>query len=111
VKALFLNGTLKGSSDPLNTAMLAEEVLAGLRERDVECEAVRLVDLDILPGVSSDEGAGDEWPGVREKILASDIVILGTPTWLGQISSLTKRALERMDAMLSEQDDEGRMIA
>jgi multimeric flavodoxin WrbA len=111
VKALFLNGTLKGSSDPSNTAMLAEEVLAGLRERDVECEAVRLVDLDILPGVSSDEGAGDEWPGVREKILASDIVILGTPTWLGQISSLTKRALERMDAMLSEQDDEGRMIA
>jgi multimeric flavodoxin WrbA len=111
VKALFLNGTLKGSSDPSNTAMLAEEVLAGLRERDVECEAVRLVDLDILPGVSSDEGAGDEWPGVRAKILASDIVILGTPTWLGQISSLTKRALERMDAMLSEQDDEGRMIA
>jgi len=84
VKALFLNGTLKGSSDPSNTAMLAEEVLAGLRERDVECEAVRLVDLDILRGVSSDEGAGDEWPGVREKILASDIVILGTPTWLAR---------------------------
>jgi multimeric flavodoxin WrbA len=46
-----------------------------------------------------------------QKILASDIVVLGTPTWLGQISSVAKRALERMDEMLSEQDDEGRMIA
>jgi multimeric flavodoxin WrbA len=48
---------------------------------------------------------------VREKILASDIVILGTPTWLGRMSSVAKRALERMDAMLSKQDEEGRMIA
>ena len=48
---------------------------------------------------------------VGERILASDIVVLGTPTWLGQISSVAKRVLERMDAMLSEQDDEGRMIA
>jgi len=57
MKALSLNGTLEKSA---NTAMLAEEVLVGLRERDVECETVRLVDLDIFPGVSSDEG--DEWP-------------------------------------------------
>jgi multimeric flavodoxin WrbA len=60
MKALFLNGSLKRSPDPSNTAMLAEEVLAGLRERGVECETVRLVDLNILPGVNSDEGEGDE---------------------------------------------------
>jgi len=47
MKALFLNGTLKKSPDPSNTALLAEEVLVGLRERGVECEGVRLVDLNI----------------------------------------------------------------
>jgi multimeric flavodoxin WrbA len=53
------------------------------------------------------------WPAHQflQEILASDIVVLGTPTWLGQISCVAKRSLERMDAMLSEQDDEERMIA
>jgi multimeric flavodoxin WrbA len=111
MKALFLNCTLKKSPAASNTQLLAEEVISDLKERGVECETVRLVDLNILPGVSSDEGEGDEWPMVREKILASNIVILGTPTWLGQMSSVAKRALERMDAMLSELDEEGRMIA
>jgi multimeric flavodoxin WrbA len=111
MKALFLNCTLKKSPAASNTQLLAEEVISGLEERGVECETLRLVDLNILPGVASDEGEGDEWPMVREKILASDIVILGTPTWLGQMSSVAKRALERMDAMLSEQNEAGQMIA
>jgi multimeric flavodoxin WrbA len=48
---------------------------------------------------------------VRERILASEILIVATPTWLGQPSSVAKRALERMDAMLSETDHEGRPVA
>lgn len=47
----------------------------------------------------------------REKILASDILLFTTPTWLGKTSSITQRALERMDAMLSEQSDAGQMIS
>ena len=88
--------------------MLADEVISGLEERGVECETLRLADLNILPGVSSDEG--EAWPAVREKILASEIVIMGTPTWLGQMSSVAKRALERMDAVFSEQNEAGQMI-
>jgi multimeric flavodoxin WrbA len=72
---------------------------------------VRLVDHEIPPGVSSDEGDGDEWPSIREKIVASQILVFATPTWLGRPSSIAQRALERMDAMLSEEDDEGRPIA
>lgn len=60
-------------------------------------------------GVSSDEGAGDEWPRIREQILAADILIFGTPIWLGQMSSVAKLVLERMDAFLSETDESGRM--
>ena len=72
---------------------------------------IRAVDLNLLPGVSSDEGEGDEWPPVHEKLLAAEILVLATPTWFGQPSSVVKRVLERMDAMLSETDDAGLPVA
>src|SRR3546814_310720 len=66
-------------------------------------------DLNVLPGVTSDEGEGDDWPKLRAQILTADILVFGTPVWLGQPSSIAKRVLERMDAFLSETDDQGRM--
>ena len=68
-----------------------------------------MADHDILPGVTSDEGAGDAWPELRETILAHDILIFGGPIWLGQIGSIAKRVLERMDAFLGEADDAGHL--
>jgi multimeric flavodoxin WrbA len=59
--------------------------------------------------VSADEEAGDQWPELRRRVLAADIVVLGSPIWLGQPSSVSKRILERMDAFLGEKDDRGRM--
>jgi multimeric flavodoxin WrbA len=59
----------------------------------------------------SDEGEGDDWPSIRQKILDANILILGTPVWLGQPSSVSKRALERMDAFLEETDEQGRMVS
>ncbi|WP_337737946.1 flavodoxin family protein [Agrobacterium vitis] len=76
---------------------------------DVETEVLRLADHDIKAGVTADEGRGDAWPAIRGKILAADILVMGTPIWLGQPSSICKRALERMDAFLGETDEAGRM--
>jgi len=70
---------------------------------------VRVVDLNIKPGVTSDEGPDDEWPALRKRILAADILVFGTPIWLGQPSSIAKRVLERMDAFFGETDDRKRM--
>jgi len=70
---------------------------------------VRVAALDIKCGVSSDEGKGDDWPALRRLILEHDIVVFGSPIWVGQLSSVAKRVMERMDAFLSETDDEGRM--
>ena len=72
-------------------------------------ETIRIAAFDVKPGVTSDEGAGDDWPAIRTKILAADILIFGTPIWMGQPSSIAKRVMERMDAFLSETDDAGRM--
>lgn len=111
LKALALNCTLKadGSEESSTDAMIA--VLAeAFSQYDVTVsKTVRVAALDIKPGVTSNEGDGDAWPGLREKILAHDILIFGGPIWMGQISSIAKRVLERMDAFLSETDDEGRM--
>src|SRR3546814_19887971 len=59
---------------------------------------------------SSDVCSSDlDWPKLRAQILTADILVFGTPVWLGQPSSIAKRVLERMDAFLSETDDQGRM--
>ena len=111
MRATFLNCTLKPSPATSNTEVVAQIVMGALEQRGVEVELIRVVDFDVRPGVSSDEGAGDEWPGIRARIVASEILVVATPTWLGKPASVAQRVLERMDALLSETDDEGRPIA
>jgi multimeric flavodoxin WrbA len=111
MKALILNLTLKPSPETSSTEALARVVMAELEKGGAETELVRLVDLNIKPGVKTDEGEGDEWPGVHAKIMAADIVVFATPTWVGQMSSVCMRALERMDALFEETDDSGRPVA
>jgi multimeric flavodoxin WrbA len=108
MRALCLNSTLKRSPDESNTAGLAAVVMDALREQGVQTDEIRLVDHTIEPGVVSEAVTdADEWPAIRERILAADILVFATPTWLGQPSSVAKRALERMDALLSETKDDG----
>jgi len=66
---------------------------------------------DIKPGVTSDEADGDQWPPIRARILTADILVIATPTWLGHPSSVTQRVLERLDAMLSETDEDDVPVA
>jgi len=111
VTAIAINCTLKPSSGEDSSTDRMIGVLAdAFRQHDVELtEVLRIVDHDVKPGVTSDEGEGDAWPALREKILAHDILIFGGPIWLGQMGSVARRVLERMDAFLSETDDAGRM--
>ncbi|WP_300639301.1 flavodoxin family protein [Nocardioides sp.] len=114
IRALALVCTLNRSPEPSSSDKLARQVLTALEGHidpsQLEHEVVRVVDHDVRFGVSTDEGDGDEWPSIREKILASDIVLLATPIWMGQPSSVAKMVLERLDAEISETDDRGRPI-
>jgi multimeric flavodoxin WrbA len=107
--ALALNCTLKTGGQKSSTQKLLDEILKALAKYKVTGETVRVVDLNVKPGVTSDEGAGDDWPALRKRILEADIVVLGTPIWLGQPSSVAKRVLERMDAFLEEKDNQNRL--
>ncbi|MEU8732422.1 MULTISPECIES: flavodoxin family protein [Streptomyces] len=111
MRALVINCTLKPSPQPSNTEALAATVIAALKGHGAEVDVVRAVDLNLKPGVETDMGDGDDWPGVHEKLLAAQILVVASPTWLGRPSSVAQRVLERMDAMLSETDDEDRPVA
>ncbi|HET6302528.1 flavodoxin family protein [Microbacterium sp.] len=110
VTALALNCTLKPSPSESSTGVILDLVLTELAKHGVEGEHVRVVDHDVRPGVEADMGDGDEWPKLRERVLAADILIVGTPTWMGHMSSIAQRVLERLDAELSETDADGRPI-
>lgn len=112
LKAIALNATLKASGGELSSTDRMLSLIAEAMAKDgVETETIRLADFNVKPGVTSDEGEGDDWPSIRQKILDANILILGTPVWLGQPSSVSKRALERMDAFLEETDEQGRMVS
>jgi multimeric flavodoxin WrbA len=108
LRALALVCSLKPSPAPSSSDLIARQVLDALAEHGVVGDVVRVVDHDVKPGVEKDMGGGDAWPALREKVLAADVLVLATPTWMGQASSVCMRVLERLDAELSEKDDLGR---
>jgi multimeric flavodoxin WrbA len=110
LRALVLCCSLKPSPASSSSELLGREVLAALADHDVDGELVRVVDHGVRFGVSTDEGDGDGWPAIRQKLLAAQILVVATPIWLGQPSSVCKMVLERLDAELSETDDQGRLL-
>jgi multimeric flavodoxin WrbA len=98
MKATILLGTLK-KSGLSNTETLCEFLSGRMERNGIQCEIVKLVDHEVLPGTYSDMGASDEWPGILETLLASEIIILATPIWWGNQSSLMQRVIERLDEL------------
>ena len=108
LRAYGLNCTLKSGDESSSTQKLLDQLLRALGKHDVETASDRVANFNVKPGVTADEGDGDEWPQLRKRIMAADILVVATPIWMGQPSSVCKRVLERLDAVLSEIDDDGR---
>lgn len=86
--AIAFNCTLKRGRAPSSTDKLIGELFDALKPHGVTGTSIRAADYNILPGVTSNEGEGDDWPALRAQLLAADILIIGTPIWLGQPSSV-----------------------
>ncbi len=108
MRAFALNCTLKESPEASSTDTLLDEVGRRFSIHGVAMDRVRLADRTIKFGVAADEGSED-WPAIREQILGAQILIIGTPIWLGHPSSRAQQALERLDAFLGERDDRGQI--
>ncbi|KIL52149.1 flavodoxin family protein [Jeotgalibacillus soli] len=110
IKALFLNGSLKTSEEASNTDALIQKANEIYEENGVSAETIRLADYSIALGISDDMGDRDEWPKIFEKVKEADILIMATPLWLGEKSSLTTLAIERLYGGSSLTNEKGQAI-
>lgn len=106
LKALFLNCTLKKSPEISNTEAFIHQAERVFKDLGVETENIRVVDFDVRFGVTSNEGEGDEWPKILEKVKQADIMIYATPIWRGDRGSVAKMVAERFDGVMSEDTTE-----
>ena len=107
LKVLAFNCSLKSekADEKSSTQVLLEQLMAELEKQGATGSIVRAVDHNIKPGVESDEGEGDAWPALYDQIMRCNILVMATPIWLGQPSSVAKRVMERMNAFIYETDD------
>lgn len=106
MKALILLGTLKEKGIS-NTGVLVDFAVGYLRKQNIECEIIRLAKCKILPGTYINLTVADDWPGIYDKIIQSDIIIFATPIWWNNHSSIIQRIIERLDEVY-DMIDEGK---
>jgi len=100
LRALFLNCTLKRSPELSHTQGLIDISTAIFEKNRISTETIRPVDHNIAYGVYPDMTAHgwklDEWPQLHKKVMAADILVLTTPIWLGEKSSVCTKVIERL---------------
>jgi multimeric flavodoxin WrbA len=111
LRALFINCTLKRSPDVSNTQGLVDISANIMRKRGVSVDVIRAVDHDIATGVYPDMTEHgwqtDAWPAIQEQVMASNILVIAGPIWLGDNSSITKQVIERLYASSGDVNDNG----
>ena len=111
LNALFLNCTLKPSPKTSHTRRLIDVSAAIMEENNVDVDVLRPVDYDIAPGVYGDMTEHgwdtDDWPAIYQKVLDAHILVLGSPIWLGERSSVCTHVIERLYANSADLNDEG----
>ncbi|WP_084129230.1 flavodoxin family protein [Demequina sp. NBRC 110055] len=118
LKAVFVNCTLKPSPATSNTQGLMDNAIAIMESHGVSVDAFRLADYDVPEGVypdmTEDVPGGnrpqDDWPELSRRILEADILVIGTPIWLGEKSSAATRLIERLYGLSGELNDRGQFL-
>ena len=118
LKACFINCTLKPSPTPSHTQGLLDVSKAIMVKHGVVIDEFRAVDHAIAPGVYPDMTADvvggkqerDDWPSLARRVLAADILVIGTPIWLGEKSSVATHVIERLYSMSGQLNDRGQYL-
>tara|TARA_R110000796_G_scaffold252645_2_gene390147 strand:- start:4782 stop:5498 length:717 start_codon:yes stop_codon:yes gene_type:complete len=114
LKALYINCTLKKSPEESHTDGLMKVSMDIMEKEGVTVDHMRLVDHEVAFGVYPDmtehSWKKDEWPELVKRVLEADILIVGTPIWLGEKSSVAQKLIERLYAMSGMQNDKGQYL-
>jgi multimeric flavodoxin WrbA len=100
LRALFVNCTLKRSPEISHTQALGDRSIAIMQRNGVTVDTIRAVDHHIATGIYPDMTehgwAHDAWPAIHERVMAADILVLLSPIWLGEKSSVCTQVVERL---------------
>jgi len=100
LRAIFINCTLKPTGRLSHTEALMGVSRAIMEKNGISVDYLRAVDFDVAPGVYPDMTehgfASDDWPQIQDRVMAADILVVGTPIWLGEKSSVATRVIERL---------------
>jgi multimeric flavodoxin WrbA len=111
LSAICINTTLKKSPEMSHTEGLMDVSAEIMRRQEVSVDMIRAVDFDIAPGVWPDMTEHgwdtDDWPSICARVMAADILVIGTPIWLGEKSSVCTRVIERLYGSSSELNEHG----
>ncbi|WP_127844113.1 flavodoxin family protein [Psychroflexus aestuariivivens] len=114
LKAVFVNCTLKKSPEISNTRGLIDVSADIMKKEGVSVKHIRFVDHDIAFGVQPDmtkhSDQKDDWPEISKSILEADILVIGTPIWLGERSSVASLLIERLYALSGHQNEKGQYV-
>jgi multimeric flavodoxin WrbA len=113
LKALYINCSIKKDKTKSHTQLLMNRAAGIMEVEGVTVEHVYLLDHPIAFGMIKDgaeDGQPDEWPMIQAKILAADILVIGTPIWLGVKSSVATLAIERMYAYSGDRNSKGQYL-
>lgn len=111
LKACYINCTLKKSPNLSHTEGLMKKSIAIMEKEGIKVDYIRFVDHEVAFGVYPDMTEHgwekDEWPEIFDRLFAADILIVGSPIWLGEKSSVATKLIERIYAMSSQQNKKG----
>jgi len=111
LRAIYINCTLKKSPELSHTEGLMKRSMGIMRKQGVDVDYLRGVDFDLVPGVYPDMTEhgweSDDWPSIFPRVMAAQILVVGTPIWLGEKSSMCTRLIERLYANSSLLNEEG----
>lgn len=114
LNVMYVNCTLKKSPSVSHTSTLMDVSKRIMEKEKVTVDEIRLVDFEVASGVYPDMTEHgwdkDEWPQLFEKIINADILIVGTPIWLGEKSSIAQKLIERLYAMSGQTNEKGQYL-
>ena len=113
LKALFINCSIKKDKSKSHTQLLIDKAANIMAKEGVDVEQIYALDHQIAFGMIKDgaeDGQADDWPAIQRRIMAADILVIGTPIWLGVKSSVATQVIERMYAYSGDRNSKGQYL-
>jgi multimeric flavodoxin WrbA len=113
ISALFINCSIKKDKAKSHTQLLINKAVDVMQKESVKVEQIYALEHDIAFGMIKDgneEGLKDEWPEIQSRIMAADILVIGSPIWLGAKSSVATMVIERMYAYSGDYNAKGQYL-